>query len=63
MLNFAANFGADQVSDLLTHTVVAVQGTAAADAATRANISPMVQHPAGSLTSFAEAIVNKFRGN
>lgn len=63
VLNFAANFGADQVSDLLAHTIVAVQGTAAADAATRANILPAVQEPAGSLSAFAEAIVTKFRGN
>jgi uroporphyrinogen III methyltransferase/synthase len=63
VLNFAANFGADQVSDLLAHTVVAVQGSAAADAATRANISPVVQEPAGSPAGFAEAIVNRFRGN
>jgi hypothetical protein len=62
-LNFAANFGADQVSDLLTHTIVAIQGTAAADAAARANISPAVQQPAGPLAAFAEAIVAKFRGN
>ena len=33
VLNFAANFGADQASDLLAHTIVAVQGSAAADAA------------------------------
>jgi uroporphyrinogen III methyltransferase/synthase len=63
VLNFAANFGADQVSDLLAHTVVAVQGSAAADAATRANISPVVQEPAGPPAGFAEAIVNRFRGN
>lgn len=63
VLNFAANFGADQVSDLLAHTVVAVQGAAAADAATRANITPYVQAPAGSLSEFADAIVSKFRGN
>jgi uroporphyrinogen III methyltransferase/synthase len=63
VLNFAANFGADQVSDLLAHTVVAVQGAAAADAATRANIAPAVEHPAGPLTPFAEAIVNRFKGN
>ncbi|HYE85679.1 MAG TPA: uroporphyrinogen-III C-methyltransferase [Vicinamibacterales bacterium] len=63
VLNFAANFGADQVSDLLAHTIVAVQGPAAADAATRANIVPAVQHPAGSLPAFADAIVAKFRGN
>lgn len=63
VLNFAANFGVDQVSDLLAHTVVAVQGPAAADAATRANISPAIQAPAGSITSFADAIVNQFRGN
>ena len=63
VLNFAANFGADQASDLLAHTVVAVQGAAAADAATRANISPAVAHPAGSLAAFAEAIVTRFKGN
>jgi uroporphyrinogen III methyltransferase/synthase len=63
VLNFAANFGADQVSDLLAHTVVAVQGASAADAATRANITPYVQTPAGSLTDFADAIVSKFKAN
>ena len=63
VLNFAANFGADQVSDLLAHTVVAIQGTAAADAAARANISPAVQQPAGPMTIFADAIVAKFKGN
>lgn len=63
VLNFAANFGADQVSDLLAHTVVAIQGVAAADAATRANISPAVQEPAGSPAAFAQAIVTRFKGN
>ena len=63
VLNFAANVGADQASDLLAHTVVAVQGSAAADAATRANIDPAVQEPAGSLSAFAEAIVARFKGN
>jgi uroporphyrinogen III methyltransferase/synthase len=63
VLNFAANFGADQASDLLAHTVVAIQGAAAADAATRANIAPAVEHPAGPLAPFAEAIVNRFKGN
>jgi uroporphyrinogen-III synthase len=63
VLNFAANFGADQAADLLAHTVVAVQGDSAADAASRANIEPAVQQPAGSLTSFADAIVNRFKGN
>ncbi len=63
VLNFAANFGADQASDLLAHTIVAVQGSAAADAATRANIEPAIEHPAGPLASFSEAIVNKFKGN
>ena len=63
VLNFAANVGADQASDLLAHTVVAVQGGAAADAAARANIAPAVQEPVGSLTSFADAIVTRFKGN
>ena len=63
VLNFAANFGADQVSDLLAHTVVAVQGPAAADAAARANISPAVQEPAGSSAGFADAIVGRFRSH
>jgi hypothetical protein len=51
------------VSDLLTHTIVAVQGAAAADAATRANIAPVVQAPAGPVSSFADAIVSKFKAN
>ncbi|MBY0497185.1 MAG: uroporphyrinogen-III C-methyltransferase [Cyanobacteria bacterium] len=63
VLNFAASVGADQASDLLAHTVVAVQGDAAADAAGRANIDPAVQQPAGSLLAFAEAIVTRFKGN
>lgn len=63
VLNFAAQFGADQVSDLLAHTIVAVQGAAASDAVARTNITPAVQHPAGSSLAFVEAIVNKFRGN
>lgn len=63
VLNFAANFGADQASDLLAHTVVAVQGPAAADAATRASITPAVSTPPGSAASFVEAIVAKFRAN
>ena len=63
VLNFAANVGVDQASDLLAHTVVAVQGGAAADAAARASIAPAVQEPAGSLSSFADAIVTRFKGN
>ena len=61
VLNFAANLGADQASDLLAHTVVAIQGAAAADAAARANISPAVESPAGPLAPFAEAIVSRFK--
>ena len=63
VLNFAANVGVDQAADLLAHTIVAVQGAAAADAAMRANIAPAVQEPAGSLSAFAEAIVTRFKGN
>ena len=63
VLTFAANVGVEQASDLLAHTVVAVQGGAAADAAARANINPAVQEPAGSLASFADAIVTRFKGN
>lgn len=61
VLNFAANFGAEQASDLLAHTVVAVQGDPAADAAARANITPAIQAPAGSAVAFAEAIIETFR--
>lgn len=60
VLNFAANFGADQASDLLGRTVVATLGAAAADAANRALISPAVQLQEGSLGSFAEAIAASF---
>jgi uroporphyrinogen III methyltransferase / synthase len=63
VLNFANNVGAAQASDLLAHTIVAIQGSAAADAAARANISPAVQEPAGPLAAFADAIVTRFKGN
>jgi uroporphyrinogen III methyltransferase/synthase len=63
VLGFLANVGADQASDLLAHTVVATLGPAAADAVARANVSPAVQHPGGSLASFADAIVTHFRSN
>ncbi len=63
VLNFANNVGAAQASDLLAHTIVAIQGSAAADAATRANISPAVQEPAGPVASFVDAIVARFRGH
>ena len=63
VLNFANNVGAAQASDLLAHTIVAVQGNAAADAATRANISPAVQEPAGPVAAFVDAIVARFQGN
>jgi uroporphyrinogen-III synthase len=63
VLNFAANYGADQASDLLSHTVVATLGAAAADAANRAHIAPAVQLPEGSLGSFAEAIASNFRSS
>jgi uroporphyrinogen III methyltransferase/synthase len=63
VLNFAANFGADQASDLLGHTVVATLGAAAADAANRAHIAPAVQLQEGSLGSFAEALASNFRSS
>lgn len=58
VLNFAANYGADQASDLLNHTLVATLGPAAADAAHRTHIAPAVELPDGSLSAFAEAIVS-----
>jgi uroporphyrinogen III methyltransferase/synthase len=62
VLNFAANFGADQASDLLGHTVVATHGAAPADAAQRAHISPAVQvGEDDSMAAFAEAIAAHFR--
>ena len=63
VLNFAANVGADQASDLLGHTVVATLGAAAADAAQRAHITPAVQHSDESLSAFADAIATRFKGN
>ena len=63
VLNFLANVGADQAADLLTHTLVATQGAAAADAAARASLAPAIQQPAGTSGAFAEAIVARFRGN
>ena len=63
VLGFLASVGADQASDLLTHTVVATLGPAAADAVARANVSPAIQLPAGSLSAFADAIVAHFRSH
>ena len=61
VLNFAAHAGADQASDLLSHTVVATLGASAADAAQRAHISPAVQLRDDSMPAFADAIADKFR--
>jgi uroporphyrinogen III methyltransferase/synthase len=57
VLNFAANVGVDQASDLLNRTLVATLGPAAADAAHRAHITPAVELQEGSLGAFADAIV------
>lgn len=56
VLNFAANYGADQASDLLNHTLVATLGPAAADAAHRTHIAPAVELKEGTLAAFADAI-------
>lgn len=61
VLGFLANVGADQASDLLAHTVVATLGPAAADAVTRANVTPAVQLPGGSPSAFADAIAAHFK--
>ena len=61
VLNFAANYGADQASDLLNHTLVATLGASAADAAHRAHITPAVESTEGSLTTFADQVANAFR--
>ena len=60
VLGFLASVGADQASDLLAHTVVATLGPAAADAVTRANVTPAIQLPGGSLAAFADAIAAHF---
>ena len=60
VLNFAANYGADQASDLLNHTVVATLGAAAADAAQRAHITPAVEMKEGSLSMFADQVAHAF---
>ena len=61
VLNFAANAGADQASDLLGHTLVATLGAAAADAAQRAHIAPAVELKDGTLREFADAIATNAR--
>ena len=60
VLGFLASLGADQASDLLAHTAVATLGPAAADAVARANVTPAIQLPAGSLAAFADAIAGHF---
>jgi uroporphyrinogen III methyltransferase/synthase len=61
VLNFAANYGADQAADLLGHTLVATLGASAADAAHRAHISPAVELKEGTLREFADAIATNAR--
>ncbi|MDP2318519.1 MAG: uroporphyrinogen-III C-methyltransferase [Acidobacteriota bacterium] len=61
VLGFLASVGADQASDLLAHTVVATLGPAAADAVSRANVTPAIQLPGGSLAAFADAIAAHFK--
>ena len=56
VLNFAATYGADQASDLLSHTLVATLGASAADAAHRAHIAPAVELKDGNLNAFVDAI-------
>lgn len=63
VLGFAANYGVEQASDLLAHTLVATLGPAAADAAARANIAPAIQLQSGTLASLADAIVMHFKSN
>lgn len=63
VLGFLASVGADQASDLLAHTAVATLGPAAADAVTRANVTPAIQLPGGSLAAFAEAIAAHFKND
>ncbi len=60
VLGFLASVGADQASDLLAHTAVATLGPAAADAITRANLTPAIHLDNGSLPAFAEAIAGHF---
>ncbi|OFW36628.1 MAG: uroporphyrinogen-III C-methyltransferase [Acidobacteria bacterium RIFCSPLOWO2_12_FULL_67_14b] len=63
VLGFAANYGVEQASDLLAHTVVATLGPAAADAAGRAGITPAIQLQAGTHAAFADAVVAHFRNH
>ncbi len=62
ILNFAANYGADQASDLLKSTIVATHGAAPADAAQRAHISPAVHvEEEETMAAFADAIAAHFK--
>ena len=63
VLRFAANYGVEQASDLLAHTLVATLGPAAADAAGRAGITPAIQLQAGTLSALTDAIVVHFKSN
>ena len=63
VLNFAANFGADQASDLLAHTVVAVQGAPPPTPRRAPTSRPLFSIRPVRSPPFAEAIVNRFKGN
>jgi uroporphyrinogen III methyltransferase/synthase len=63
ILEFAAKYGADQAADLLAHTVVAIAGLAAQDAATRANVQPAIHLDSGTTAALADAIAAHFRSH
>ena len=58
--NFARLYGADQVADLLKHTVVAAIGPVTAEAASQLNIQVRVQPTTYTVPALVEAIVEHY---
>jgi len=58
--NFARVYGADQVADLLKHTVVAVIGPVTADAASQLGIPVTIQPPSYTIPALVDSIAAHF---
>jgi uroporphyrinogen III methyltransferase/synthase len=58
--NFAKIYGAEQVADLLRHTVVAVIGPVTSDAAIQLGIPVTIQPPTYTIPALVDAIAAHF---
>jgi uroporphyrinogen-III synthase len=60
--NFAAIYGKEQTSDLLSHTVVAVIGPVTAEAATHLGLTVTIQPATSTIPALVDAITEHVAG-